>query len=86
MKFNKENCKALHLGKNNLKYQYRVGTKQLESSLAGKAMGVLVDNKLSISQQYALTAKKANSLQDCIRKSISSRPREVILILSSVQR
>jgi len=49
---------------------------RLESSLAGKALGVLADKKLTTSQQGDLAAKKANSLQACIRKSISSRSRE----------
>ncbi|KAK4818264.1 hypothetical protein QYF61_009969, partial [Mycteria americana] len=50
-------------------HQYRLGTHHLQSSLAEKILGVLVDNKLNISQQHALAAKEANSLLGCIRKS-----------------
>ena len=42
-----------------------------------------MDNKLSMSQQCALVAKKANVILGCIKKSVSSRSREVILPLSS---
>ncbi|KAK4830006.1 LOW QUALITY PROTEIN: hypothetical protein QYF61_008176 [Mycteria americana] len=56
---------------------------QLESSLAEKDLGVLVDIKLNISQQYAFTAKKANGILGCIWQSIVSRLREVILLLYS---
>ena len=42
MRFNKEKCKVLHLGRNNLMHQYMLGSNQLESSLAGKDLGVLV--------------------------------------------
>ena len=64
-------------------HQYILGVTQLESSLAEKALGVLVDNRLNMSQQCALAAKAANGILGCIRRSIASRWREVILPLYS---
>ncbi|KAK4816519.1 hypothetical protein QYF61_017619 [Mycteria americana] len=83
MKFNKRKCKVLHLGRNNPRHHYMLGITQLESSLAEKDPGVLVDTKLPMSQRFALATKKANGILYCIRQSIASRSREVILSLSS---
>ncbi|KGL75162.1 hypothetical protein N309_05379, partial [Tinamus guttatus] len=83
MKFNKGKCKVLHLGRNNPRHQYRLGTDLLESSSAEKDLGIMVDDKLTMRQQRALVAKKANGILGGLKKSISSGLREGILPLYS---
>ncbi|GAB0186899.1 mitochondrial enolase superfamily member 1 [Grus japonensis] len=57
MKFNKEKCKALHLGRNDPMHQYTLEADQLESSLTENDLHFLVDTRLNMSQRSAFTEK-----------------------------
>lgn len=56
---------------------------QLESSFAEKHMEVMVDTKLSMSQQHALPARVINSAMGFIRRSAARRLMEVVVPLYS---
>jgi len=80
MKFNKGKCSILHLGRNN---PNALGAHLLESSSADRDLGVLVGDRLTMSPECAPVAKKAKDILGCIKKSVASRSREVLLPLYS---
>ncbi|KAF4789348.1 hypothetical protein TURU_152025 [Turdus rufiventris] len=77
--------RVLHLRDKNLLHQYRLGAGLLKRNSVEKDLGVLVHNKLSMSQQSLCDqlAEMANGILEYIRKSIVRRSRDVILPLHS---
>ena len=64
LKFNKQKCKIIHLGNNNVKNDYFIGNEDqripLDKSDLEKDLGIHIDEKLNFKEHIKKTVKKAN--------------------------
>ena len=81
MKLNRTKCRILHLRQSRSGCMYNLGYRRLESSSTERDLGVWIGDKLNMSQQCALAAIKAKRVLWCIKHSIASWLREVIVSL-----
>ena len=81
MLFNVEKCSVMHLGRQNDKHAYSMGSSRLKSITLEKDLGVLFDNSIKFSNQCAVAVRNANRILGLIRRNILHKSKDVILRL-----
>ena len=86
LKFNKEKCKIFHLGRNNKKTEYFIGTGNqripLEETVLEKDLGVHIDQNLNFKEHIKKTVKKASYTSYKILKNFTYRNDNILVPLS----
>lgn len=83
LKLGKRMCRVVPLGRSSLRHQDRLGNDSLQSILAEKTLGFLLDPKLTMSLQCTIVAKVVTSLLGSVRQSVANSLREVMTPLCS---
>lgn len=81
MQFNVSKCKIMHLGHNNRKHTYHMGSNQLTSTEEEKDLGVIMNCKLKPSSQCCKAARTAQTVLGQISRAFHFRDRTVFLQL-----
>ena len=78
MLFNVDKCVALHLGNNNKKFEYYMGTNQIKSSDREKDLGVIVGCSAKNTEQCIAAANAANKMLGLIKRNIQYKNKDTV--------
>ena len=78
LKFNKDKCKVMHVGYNNLKHNYKLQGRNLIRVDEEKDLGVIVKSDLKNGSQCMAASRKANIILGFIARNFDCKTPEVI--------
>jgi hypothetical protein len=81
MRFNVDKCKVMHVGHNNMHFEYEMEGKWLKSVEEEKDLGVKVTNTLKPTKHCIEMCNKANGRLKLMRRNIEFKSPEIILKL-----
>ena len=81
MSFNVNKCKLMHIGKKNVNHEYRLMGQVIQVTREEKDLGVFFSDTFKPSMNCNKVSKTANRISVMIRKNITNRSSEGMLIL-----
>lgn len=83
LKFNREKCKTLHLGKNHQRPMYRMGDTWLGTTTYEKYIGSCSGTQAEHeSEVWYVAAKTTNAILDCISRPPASKSLDIVVPLT----
>ena len=80
LKFNKDKCKHLHLGKK-VDLTYRLLGQEIQKVSEEKDLGIYIDSQLNFKLHIDFKIKKANQMLGLIKRSFNYMDKEMFLVL-----
>src|SRR6266516_2106187 len=81
MPFNVSKCKVMHLGKKNVKYEYRIMDQVIPINSEERDLGVFFSDTFKPSLNCDKVSKTANKIIGMMRRNITNQSSEGMLIL-----
>ena len=81
MSFNADKCKVLHIGKKNMKAQYKIDGKNIGAVREEKDLGVMVTDDLKVAKQCNKAASRGNQKLGMIRRTFTCKNKDIIIKL-----
>ena len=78
LKFNREKCKVMHIGRRNPCYDYTMNNTILSTTSLEKDLGILISSDLKVSAQVAKAAAAANSMLGRIKRTFTCLDEETL--------
>ena len=77
--FNVDKCKVIHFGRDNPNSVYAINDKTVKVVTEEKDLGVIVNQDLKVANQCAVAVKAANRTLGLIKRTFSSRSKDIIV-------
>lgn len=81
MQLNSSKCVVMHCGKTNPNFTYYLGESELNNVNEYEDLGVLIDNRLNLSNHCLKVRNKATRIVQCIKHSVTTRNKDTMLKL-----
>ena len=78
LKFNHDKCKVMHIGNDNLRYNYQMQSTPLTKTKREQDLGVIISSDLKSSAHCAAACKKANRMLGFISRSFKYKTPKVM--------
>ena len=78
MKFNVDECKVLHVGRNNIEFEYEMGGDWILNVDNEKDLGIIITKDLKPHEQCVAARNKANKILNMIRRQVECKSAEIV--------